>query len=486
MSLIRCHFLLITGLLFASIGLHSQENIELPDFGDSSGAIISPAQERKLGENFVRQLRKLAPLVTDPEVEDYIQQLGRSLSDHTDYHNEFEFFVIDSNVVNAFAVPGGFVAFHTGLILRTENESELASVMGHEIVHVTQRHGARGIEAGRRMNMPAMAAMFAAIALTAIDPEAGAAAIMATQAAAQQFQINFTRSNEKEADALGIRLVAAAGYDTRKMADFFEKMQRASRFTDPGLIPEYLRTHPITVNRIAEARGRAERIRPSVIREDSYQYHLVKAKLEVRAQFDPAEAVSIFEYKLKNKDYVHREVARYGYALALSEAGHFKKAQSEISDLVQDYPTVVPFHLAAGAIESKVRKYDQAITHFRKAYTLEPENRAAVYGYVDSLLNIKSSANAKKVLSNYGLSDRRDPKYYNLLAKAESGLGDEVNSFTATAEYYLSVGEYAHAAEQLRLARRTKTLSNYQRQKIIYRLGQIEKLILEMEQDKLR
>ena len=351
MSLIRRHFLLLTGLLFASIGLHSQENIELPDFGDSSGAIISPAQERKLGENFVRQLRKLAPLVTDPEVEDYIQQLGRSLSDHTDYHNEFEFFVIDSNVVNAFAVPGGFVAFHTGLILRTENESELASVMGHEIVHVTQRHGARGIEAGRRMNMPAMAAMFAAIALTAIDPEAGAAAIMATQAAAQQFQINFTRSNEKEADALGIRLVAAAGYDTRKMADFFEKMQRASRFTDPGLIPEYLRTHPITVNRIAEARGRAERIRPSVIREDSYQYHLVKAKLEVRAQFDPAEAVSIFEYKLKNKDYVHREVARYGYALALSEAGHFKKAQSEISDLIQDYPTVVPFHLAAGTIE---------------------------------------------------------------------------------------------------------------------------------------
>ena len=177
----------------------------------------------------MRQMRKLAPLVTDPEVEDYIQQLGRSLSDHTDYHNEFEFFVIDSNVVNAFAVPGGFVAFHTGLILRTENESELASVMGHEIVHVTQRHGARGIEAGRRMNMPAMAAMFAAIALTAIDPEAGAAAIMATQAAAQQFQINFTRSNEKEADALGIRLVAAAGYDTRKMADFFEKTAKQTK-----------------------------------------------------------------------------------------------------------------------------------------------------------------------------------------------------------------------------------------------------------------
>ena len=294
------------------------------------------------------------------------------------------------------------------------------------------------------------------------------------------------RSIDNEAYALGIQLVAAAGYDTRKMADFFEKMQRASRFTDPGLIPEYLRTHPITVNRIAEARGRAERIRPSVIREDSYQYHLVKAKLEVRAQFDPAEAVSIFEYKMKNKDYVHPEVARYGYALALSEAGHFEKAQSEISDLIQHYPTVVPFHLAAGAIESKVRKYDQAITHFRKAYTLEPENRAAVYGYVDSLLNIKSSANAKKVLSNYGLSDRRDPKYYNLLAKAESGLGDEVNSFTATAEYYLSVGEYAHAAEQLRMESSTKTLSNYQRQKIIYRLGQIEKLILEMEQDKLR
>ncbi len=478
------HILVLSIVLLMAMNIHGQENIELPDFGDSAGAIISPEQERKLGENFVRQLRKLAPLVTDPEVEDYIQYIGRSLSDHSNYYGDFEFFVIDSNVINAFAVPGGFVAFHTGLILETANESELASVMGHEISHVTQRHGARSIEAGRRMNMPAMAAMFAAIALTAVNPEAGAAAIMATQAAAAQYQINFTRSNEKEADALGIRLVADAGYDTAKMADFFEKMQRASRFSDPGLIPEYLRTHPITVNRIAEARGRAESVRPSIVKEDSYQYHLVKAKLEVRAQFDPAEAVSIFEHKLKNKSYVYPEVARYGYALALSEAGHFKKARSEIYGLVQDYPMVVSFRLAAGAIESKARRYGEAMAHYRKGYSLEPDNRATVYGYVDALLHVNRAVQAKKILLAYGLSDRRDPRFYNLLAQAESKLGDEVNSFTATAEYYLSMGEFAHAAEQLRLARRTKTLSNYQRQKIIYRLEEIEKLILEMEKDR--
>lgn len=150
---------------FAVPPLPAQERIDLPDFGDSAGALISPEQERKLGENFMREMRRQAPIVYDEEVEDYIQKLGDSLGDHSDYYGDFSFYVIDSPVINAFAVPGGFIFFHTGLILETQTESELASVVGHEISHVTQRHGARMIEAASQMNLPMIAATIGALLL---------------------------------------------------------------------------------------------------------------------------------------------------------------------------------------------------------------------------------------------------------------------------------------------------------------------------------
>lgn len=463
----------------------AQEGIDLPDFADSAGAIISQEQERKLGENFMREMRRQAPIVYDEEVEDYIQKLGHSLSDHTDYYGDFEFYVIDSPVINAFAVPGGFIFFHTGLILESQNEAELASVVGHEISHVTQRHGARMIEEASRMNLPMIAATIGAILVAVADPQAGAGALMATQAAAAQYQINFTRANEKEADAIGIRLMADAGYDTSSMAAFFERMQRANRYSDPAFIPEYLRTHPVTVNRIAEARSRAESIRPALVREDSYMYHLIKAKLRVRAA-NPMEARHLFKTMLDQGNYVHEEVARYGYALALTETGDFEQARSEFHKLLEAYPTMVPFLTAAGSLEQRARDYRASLAYYKHAFELEPENRAAVYGYVNALLVVDRGDEAKQLLRDYGLSDRRDPKFYKLLAESETQLGESANAHHSLAEYYLSVGEYPHAAEQLRIARATPGLSNYQRQKIIARLEEVESTIVELDREERR
>jgi predicted Zn-dependent protease len=478
-SLVCC---LVLGLA-AGTEVAAQQAIDLPDFGDSAGAVISPEQERRLGADFMRQLRRQAPIVEDEEVEDYIQQLGRSLADHADYDGDFHFFVIDSPVINAFAVPGGYVAFHTGLILETESESELASVMGHEISHVTQRHGARMIEESSHMSMPMMVAMVGAIAAAAVNPQAGMAALMATQAAAVQHQINFTRANEKEADAIGIRLMSDAGYDTSKMPVFFERMQRASRYSDPSFIPEYLRTHPITVNRIAEARSRSETVKPALVREDSYQYLLVKTKLMVRAESDPVQARHRFESMLKDGSTEQRDVARYGYALALTATGEFDKARIELTKLVADYPNMVPFRIAAGQLEQRTNDFEGALEHFEHAYRLEPENRAAVYGYINALLLTDRAVEAKQLLGAWGLSDRRDPKFYKMLADAETRLGETANSHHSLAEFYLSVGEFPHAAEQLRLARQTPGLSNYQRQKIVARLEEVEDTIAQLEED---
>jgi predicted Zn-dependent protease len=476
--------LIIAGICCATSGAaRAQETILLPDIGDSAGAVISPEQEKRVGEEYMRQLRRLAPMVTDEEVEDYIQALGTSMSTHAGYDTDFHFYMLESPVINAFALPGGFITIHTGLMLETQTESELASVVGHEISHVTQRHGARMFEEASQMSGPMIASMIGALILTAVNPQAGAAALMAGQAAAQQHQINFTRANEHEADALGIQLMHEAGYDVDKMAVFFERMQRASRYTDPAYIPEYLRTHPITVNRIAEARSRAENIEQQFAREDSYRYYLIKAKLKVMGESDPIQAVNYFHAQLSEGDFARQEAARYGYALALIEAGDFDRARMELDKLMTEYPNIISFRLAYGQLEQRARNFNAALGHFEQAYKMEPETRAAVYGYINALLLVGRAVEAKRLLGEYGLAERRDPRFYKLLADAETRLGEQANAHHSLAEYYLTVGEFPYAAEQLRLARETPGLSNYQRQKIVARLEEVEDRIRDMEDE---
>ena len=480
-----CSIALLLAALGASAPCRAADAIELPEIGDSSGAIISPEQEHRLGEEYMRQIRRQAPIVTDDEVEDYIQSLGTSLSKYTNYEVGFHFFMLQSSVINAFALPGGYVAVHTGLMLETKNESELASVLGHEISHVTQRHGARMIEEASHMSAPMIASMVAGLALMAVNPQAGAGALMAGQAAAQQMAINFTRANEKEADSLGIQLMNQAHYDTQMMASFFERMQRATRYADPAYIPEYLRDHPITINRIAEARNRAAQINQTDVHGDSQEYHLVKAKLRVMDEPDPMQAVRYFQEALASHDNDEPvEALRYGYALALNEAGDFEKGRIELAKLIAAYPTSISFRTAAGELEQHATLFADALPYFAKAYEMQPESRAAVYGYVNALLLVGRAQEAKDMLGAYGLSDRRDPKFYKLLADAQNRLGEKPEAHHSLAEYYYGVGEFPYAAEQLRIARESPGLSNYQRQKIVARLEEVEDTMQRLMDDR--
>ena len=266
--------------------------------------------------------------------------------------------------------------------------------------------------------------------------------------------------------------------------DSFERMQRANRYSDPKHIPEYLRTHPITINRIAEARSRAEMVKPTIVREDRHEYHLVKAKLRVRSTSDPMRSVNYFLDQLRSGGGYHENVSRYGYALALMESGDVDSARVELVKLMSEYPSVMSFRIAAGQVEKAARHFGQALGHFEVAFRSDPENRAAVYNYINALLLVGRAAEAKTLLRSYGLSDRRDPKFYKLLAEAENNLGEIANSHHSLAEYYMGLGELPHAADQLRLARGTPGLSNYQRQKIVARLEEVEETIQEQENEK--
>lgn len=453
---------------------------DLPDFGDSAGAIISPAQEKKLGESFMRQVRRYAPVVDDEEVEDYIQQLGDSLAKHVEYDGEFSFFMIDSRVINAFAVPGGFIGFHTGLILNSKGESEVASVMAHEISHITQRHGARGIEAQARGNIPAMAALLGAMVLLAVDPQAGIGAITAVQAAQVQKQINFTRGNEREADRLGIKLLNEAGYDTRSMADFFQRLQTANRYTDPKHIPEILRTHPVTTNRISEAKQRAEQLDHSNVRDDSFEYKIVWHKLNVAAANDPAIAKQYYTRLLATGDYQHASIARYGYVLALTEAGDVNDARIEAAKLLASDPGVLSFRLAAARVEQRASDDAAALAHFKTAYQMDPTSRAAVYGYANMLTLAGQPEESRKLLRDYGVGDRQDPKFYKLIAEAETRMGAKSKSHFSLAEYYRIVGELNLSAVQLRLAQQAPDVTNYERHRIDARLDEVNEEMLKL------
>ena len=477
------------GVLVALLGGYSAqalEGIELPDIGDSAGAVISPEQEKELGLQTMRELRRHAPLIQDEEVEDYIRKLGMELGKNSGYYGDFNFCVIKSDVINAFAVPGGYVCFHSGLILNSHSENEVASVMAHEISHLTQRHGARMFEAASNMSIPSMAAFLGAILLTAIAPQAGIGAIAGAAAAQQQYQIDFTRENEKEADRIGIELLNKSGFRTAAMADFFDRMQSANRYSDPRMIPEFLRTHPVTTNRIAEARERAEQMPGNVVREDSFEYHLIWHKLNVMGMQDPNTARNWYEATMRERNYANESAARYGYVLALIEVRDFPKARAELAKLLAESPKLTAYRLVEARLEQESGNTGLALDLLAKLHKADPESRAATYTYVNLLLEEGEGEEARRVLRASGKADEREPKFYKLLAQAEKTMGHRADSHYNLAEYYRSIGELELAAEQLRLAQVLPELTHYQRLRVDARLDEIEKDLNRLDRDRAK
>ena len=258
---------------------------------------------------------------------EYIQDLGNRLVSHSaSSAKQFTFFLVDDPQVNAFAGPGGYIGVHTGLVTSTESESELASVVAHEIAHVTQNHLFRAFDEYSRLSGPAALLMLGAVLLGAtVSGDAGMAALAGVQAGMAQAQINFTRANEEEADREGIKILAGANYDPRAMPVFFGRMAQATRLYESNM-PEFLRTHPVTSNRIADAMGRAEQYPYKQSTPDN-RYYLLRATLRLKSFKSPAEAVTFFRESLKEGRYRNEDAQRYGYALALTENRDYAEAR---------------------------------------------------------------------------------------------------------------------------------------------------------------
>ena len=454
---------------------------DLPSIGDSAGSVVSPEFERRLGQAVMRQVRQNTPLIQDPEVESYIQSIGYQLVANSDDNQlTFTFFVINNPQINAFAAPGGVVGINSGVILNSEKESELAGVLAHEIAHVTQRHMARTFEAASKFNMPMAAAVVGAILLGIANPEAGQAALAVVSGVGAQYQINFTRENEEEADRIGMQLLARSGFDPRGMPSFFERLQQSSRYYQ-GNAPEFLRTHPLTSTRIADSIARAEQY-PRRDYPNSRNFELVRARLTVLAHENPADAIKIFEQQLAADDNRDKTAARYGYALALMKANNFPKAQEQLRILLKDDPENIAYLLAMGRLESAQRNFNAAVNIYREAMRLYPDYRPLVLAYARALLNTKQPLEARELLRKYARNNEPTLIHYDLLSQAEAETGSPAESAMAKAEYYYLSGETRLAIDRLKHTQHNTQLTYYQQERISARLQQLE-YELELEKE---
>ena len=426
----------------------------LPDLGDSSQAAMSPAQERKLGDAIMRQIRAQGGYLQDPEVNDYLNELGRRLVlALPGTKQDFEFFGVPDAQINAFALPGGHIGVHTGLIVLAQNESELASVLAHEISHVTQHHMSRMVDKQKDTMLMTLAGLALAVLASRAGGANGAqgvqAAIAGSQALAMQTQLNFTRDNEYEADRIGFSRLVAGGFDPNSAATFMEKLQRSTRFTD-GNTPSYLRTHPITYERIAEAQGRAQGL-PYRQVPDSLEFHLVRALLR-SYQGDAREQVKVFETALKERKYNSEIAERYGLVAALLRAQNIPRAKEELATLEKMAPPNAMFDAMAGNVLMGGGEYAAAAKRFEAALAKYPNKMQLVYDYPEALLKDKRAAAASAFVEQQLVRFPGDGQLHQIAARAYAEQNMRLKEHEHQAEYYAWMGNLPLAISQLELA----------------------------------
>ena len=464
-------------LLAVALTLRVAVADELPDLGDVAQATFTPQQERELGESIMRQIRQDRAYVDDPELIDYLNDLGyRLVSQSPEYRQEFEFFVILDPSVNAFALPGGFIGVHTGLFLTAQSESELASVLSHEIAHVTQRHIARMIAGQKQSTIMSIAALAVAVLAARGSPQLSQAAIMGAGAGAIQSQLNYTREHEREADRIGYQILDRSGFDVNAMPLFFERLQRATR-TYESAAPSYLRTHPLTTERIADMRNRSEGA-PYRLVADSIDFQLLRAK--IRATTDtPKEALAFFRESVGEQKFSNEAAARYGLATALMRAQQYPEAKDEVRKLRAMLPSNPIVETLAGRVLVASGDLPGALIFYRSALRAHPRYRALALDYAATLLQDRQPAEALGFLNDQLQIYPNDAHLYQLQARAYSALGKRLQQHRAQSESYVLQGNVAAAIDQLQLGLKSGDGDFYQLSSAEARLRELRAIEIE-------
>jgi predicted Zn-dependent protease len=447
---------------------------QLPEMGTAAQSTLSLEDEYSIGRMVMRGLRESGRVLEDPELNEYVQGLGLRLSSQAhDGNRRFTFFVMNDPNINAFALPGGFIGIHSGLLMSSANESELAGVLAHEVAHVTQRHIARSIQNQSRASLVSTAAMLAAILIGAAaggSTNATMGAVTAAQSLAAQTQINFTRENEYEADRVGIGILAQAGFDPHGMPAFFETMGRMTQL-GPNQVPELLRTHPVTSTRIAESKARAAQY-PAVDAHDSISYALMKERLRVLTTPAGQDARDYYASVIDNEpDASIPQV--YGRALAQIKAGDAAAAIPTLERLRSEQPQIMQFHTALGQAQLAAGDVSGSLDTLERARELAPRNVPVTVRYGEALMRASRPKRAHEVLLDLFNNVPPSQEQIRQTAMAANAAGDVADAYSYMAEYHLMSADLPLAINQLELALSVPNLSQVQRQRFVARLDEL-------------
>lgn len=449
---------------------------QLPDLGDESAAVVSPQAEKRLGEEFMRAARRHWTIIDDADLNSYLQALGTRLLGKSAAGADYHFFIINDPSLNAFAVPGGYIGIHSGLLLAATNEDELAGVLAHEIAHIQQRHLPRLLAEAKRAQVPRLATVLAAILLSGASGGGAQALATAGAAADIQNQLNFTRRFEQEADRLGLSALARAGFDTEGLPAFFERLQTWSRLNEGNTLPPFLRTHPVTSDRIAETRDRSDAYPRRVSNSDLF-FH---AQARLRALLSPAAA--IVHFKAQPDTVAHR----YGLAIAHWANGELGTAQALVTALLRMRPRDARYHYLAADIEIGQRLHAKAIQRYRNLPRDLQSTTLYQTRFSQALFAAKQYREANAIALGLTHQPRVAPASFKLLAQTEEAAGNPVASHRALAEYHYANGNGNAALEQLRIARRRAGSDAYLTAGIDARSGEIKDEMALLNQEILK
>ena len=454
----------------------------LPDLGEVAQADLPPAMEQRIGQSVLNEYRMESNFVDDPEITAYVNRIGLSLASHLEsLQQPFEFFVLRDKTLNAFAMPGGYIGVHTGLITAAETESELAGVLAHEISHVTQRHLARLFNKQSQMSIPMMAAMALALLAARNNSQVGIGGIAAVSAASVQSQLNYSRDFEREADRLGLSLLDRSGYDVRGMEDFFERLQRFGRLYENNA-PGYLRTHPLTTDRIADMDNRIQTL-PKRSLPVSMNLRLVQAKI-VATEGQGRDAVIELQAQLKEKTYKSEAAAWYGLTLAQLRALSVQGAVQALAELKK-------FKLDSPMVETLVAQVQQrtgdsaaAEATLRQSLKRHPQDRPTSYALIAQLQAMQKHDAALRQVK-YDLQFwPSDAQLYFLQAQSYAAQGNELLQYSSQAEGYVLRGQLMPAIQQLMQAQKVPDGDFFEHSRVDARLRELKQRVADEAKSK--
>lgn len=461
-------FLMTLAVAPASLAQNPELASQLPNMGDAGGEVLSPEQERQLGQKFMHSVRERFTLLDDPLANIYLQDLAdRLLSQYSGHSQAVSVFIIDDPAINAFAGPGGHIGVYSGLILAARSEAELASVLAHEIAHIVQRHLVRRFTSGKQQNLQTIGAMIAAILLGGSNPQASEAILSTAVATNIDQQLSYSRAHEQEADRIGLELLASANFDPRAMVSFFSVLQKQNRISE-SRAPEFVRTHPLTTSRIADTEGRAQSYPPANAPENPL-FQLIQARAAIFSKNGGA-ALAGYQQRLQQDSSPRRGAQQFAatsqqYALALAALTdeRFGEARRLLASLLEAEPLRLQYHYTAAEIEIAAKQPASAEKILSAILEFYPGNLSLIELRATALLQMNRAQDAFMLLKQALRYNGVQARLYQLYAQTAIASGKSGEAYRSLAELEYSRGNIHQAIDYLEQALKDKTLTDFQR-----------------------